>query len=143
MHFISQDSVKFLQSPASPPDLSSSVCFPQVQFWPQRSLDRQPPLLWNPEMTLCVFPNPLSYCCSPAVCAHPHLIGSGLGPGVAGREVMGVFPSLILFFCLPSDLSPSPFTKKRKEKKKKNTNKISERNYTFGPGCLCLLCLAD
>lgn len=86
----------------------------------------------------------LNYCCSPAVCVLIlTLIDSGLGPGVAmgGKSHVFFFSlSLILFFCLPSNLSPFPHQKKKK--KKTNTNKISERNCTFGPGCLCLLCPA-
>lgn len=44
-------------------------------------------------MTLLCFPQSPKLLLSPAVCVLIlTLIGSGLGPGVAGREVMGVFP---------------------------------------------------
>lgn len=106
-------------------------------------LDRQP-LRQSSGVTLCVLLRllpTLSYCCSPAVCVLIlTLIDSGLGPGVVvgGKSHVFFFLSLILFFCLPSNLSLFPHQKK----KKTNTNKISKRNYTFGPGCLCLLCPA-
>lgn len=47
------------------------------------------------------------------------LIDSGLGPGVAvgGKShVCFFFFSLILFFCLPSNLSPYPHQKKKKKR---------------------------
>lgn len=51
------------------------------------------------------------------MCAHPHPHRLRPGPGVAGREVMGVFPSLILFFCLPPTCPLPPPSKRKKEKK--------------------------
>lgn len=67
--------------------------------------------------TLCSPDTPphLSYCCSPTVCVLIlTLIDSGLGPGMVVGGKSHFFFSLILFFCLPSNLSPFPHQKKRK-----------------------------
>ena len=86
----------------------------------------------------------LSYCCSPTVCVLIlTLIDSGLGPGVAmGGKSHVFFFFFYLLFCFSVSLPTCPLSPTKKKKKKTNTNKISERNCTFGPGCLCLLCPA-
>lgn len=106
-------------------------------------LDRQPLPLELRSYTLCspeAPPHPKLLLFSGCVCAHPH--PHRLRPGArcgGGWKESCVFFSLFDFVFL-SPFQPIPFP--HQKKKKTNTNKISKRNYTFGPGCLCLLCPA-
>ena len=125
-HFISHYSVKFLHSLPSPPIHPTPHTSPPS---PSASRQAASSAMESGDDTLCspdAPPHPKLLLFSCCVCAHPH--PHRLRPGARGgngwKESFFFFSlSLILFFCLPSNLSPFPH-----KKKKKKTNKISERN---------------
>lgn len=111
--------MRFLQFQSSPPfhpSLLSTLPHLSPVLWTSRQAASS---TRSPEATLCVLltllPHPKLLLFSHCVCAHPH--PHQLRPGARGGggwEVMFFFLSLILFFCLPSNLSPFPHQKKRK-----------------------------